>query len=326
MGVSRRQFTLGAGAMGAAALFAPSIARAQAYPSEDVHFICGFPAGGGADVIVRFFAEQMRPMFGRPVVVENRSGALGNIATEHTARSKPDGHTILFGAPSTMAANQYLLKQPTVDILNELQIVGTIHRQPIMIAVSASSPYQTMDDLTAAMKEKGDRASYSFTSPSTKVVGELYNKVAGLKVVNIPYRTAADYANELEGGQIDFASMDNVTAMAQSRAGKVRILALSTGQRLTAAPEFPTLKELGYPIEVVSWWAGMVPKATPRPIVDQLYAWLSAAVTSEEGKKFIGSIAGDPWVVSPDEAQAYWHEQLAEWGEFVKLANIEQQG
>lgn len=324
MSVSRRQFTVGAGAVGTA-LFAPSILRAQAYPSQDVHFICAFPAGGGADVIVRFFAEKMRPLMGRTIVVENISGALGNIAVEHVARSAPDGYTVLVSSPSTMAANQYLLAQPTVDILNEIQLAGTIHRQPIMIAVHKDSPYQSMDELTAGMKEKGDKASYCFTSPSTKVVGELYNKVAGLQVVNIPYRTAADYLNDLESGAIDFASADNVTAMSKYRSGDWRLLAISPANRIAAAPELPTMTELGYPMDLVSWWGLMVPKATPRPIVDQLNAWLGELVQSEEGKEFIYSIAGDPWVTTPDEAQEYWAKNLEDWGEYVKVANIPKQ-
>lgn len=325
MKISRRQVTIGAGALGAG-LFAPSIVRAQAYPTETVRFICGFAAGGGADVIVRFFAEKMRPLFGKPVVVENRVGALGNIATEYTARSKPDGHTILFAAPSAMAANQHILKSPSVDIVNELQIVGTINRQPVMIAVSANSPYKTLAELTAAMKVKGDKASYSFASPTTKVVGAFYKEKAGLQAVEVAYRTGADYLNDLASGRIDFAIPDNVLAVTQARAGTMRILAVSTAQRLQAAPEFPTLTELGYPVDLVSWWGGMVPMATPKPIVNQLNVWLSQVVASEEGKKFLNSIASDPWVSKPDEAQAYWRQQLVDWAEYVKLAKIEKMG
>lgn len=325
MKVSRRQALIGAGAVGAQ-LFAPSIVRAQAYPSRDVHFICGFPAGGGADVIVRWLGEKMRPLLGKTVVVENRAGALGNIATEYTARAKPDGHVIYFAAPSTMAANQFLLKNPSVDIVNELQIIGTIHRQPIMVAVSTNSPHKTLADLTAALKAKGDKASYSFTSPSTKVVGALYNQRAGLQATSVAYRTAADYLNDLASGALDYASADNVTAMANAQAGRMRILAVSPAQRMQAAPEFPTMTELGVPMDLVSWWGGMVPKATPRPIVDQLHVWLSQVVASEDGKKFINSIASDPWIVKPDEAQAIWRQELVNWADYVKLAKLEREG
>ena len=325
MNVSRRQVIIGTGALGVQ-LFAPAIARAQAYPTQSVHFICGFPAGGGADVIVRFFAEQMRPLLGKTVLVENRAGALGNIATEYTARSKPDGYTIYLAAPSTLAANQHLLRNPSVDIVNELQITATINRQPLMVAVHTSSPHKTIAELTAAMKAKGEKASFAYASPSAKVVGALYNQKAGLQAADVAYRTGADYLNDLASGQIDFAIPDNVTAITQANAGRMRILAVSTGERLQAAPELPTMTELGYPMNLVSWWAAMVPAATPRPIINQLNIWFSQVVAGDEGKKFLNGIASDPWVNKPDDAQGYWRQEIKNWAEYVKLAKIEQQG
>jgi len=325
MNVSRRQVIIGAGAAGAQ-LFTPSIGRAQAYPAQNVHFICGFPAGGGADVIVRFFAEQMRPLLGKPVLVENRAGALGNIATEYTARSKPDGYTIYLAAPSTLAANQHLLKNPSVDIINELKIVATINRQPLMVAVHTNSTHKTLAELTVAMKTKGDKASYAYASPSAKVVGALYNQKANLQAADVAYRTGADYFNDLSSGQIDFAIPDNVTAVTQANAGRMRILAVSTGERLQAAPELPTMTELGYPMNLVSWWAAMVPSATPAPIISQLNIWFSQVVASEEAKKFLNGIASDPWINKPDDAQTYWRQEIKNWAEYVKLAKIEPQG
>ena len=324
-GISRRQLNIGAAAAGAT-LFAPSIVRAQAYPTQDVHFICGFAAGSGADIIVRFISEKMRPLLGKSVVVENRVGALGNIATEYAARSKPDGHTIYITGASALAANQHILKNPSVDLANALQIIGTINKQPVMVAVRADSPHKTIGELTAAMKQKGDKASYAFANPSAKVVGSMYREKAGLQALEVAYRTGADYLNDLASGNIDYAIPDNVLAMAQARAGKMRILAVSTPERMQAAPEYPTMTESGYPMSLVGWWAGLVPMATPKPIVDQLNVWLSQVVASDEGKAFLNSIASDPWVSKPDEAQAYLREQIKDWGGYVKLAKIEQQG
>jgi len=325
--ISRRRFGIGAAALGGGAVLGlPAIVRAQAFPSQDVHFICGFAAGSGADIIVRFISEQMRPLLGRNVVVENRVGALGNIATEYVARAKPDGHTVYITGASALAANQHIMKKPTVDLAKDLQIVGTINKQPVMIAVRPDSPVKTIADLTAAMKQKGDKASYGFANPSAKVVGAMYKEKAGLKAVEVAYRTGADYLNDLASGNIDFAIPDNVLAMSQARQNKMRILAVSTPERMQAAPEFPTMTESGYPMSLIGWWAGLVPMATPRPVVERLGEMLSKVVASEEGKKFLNSIASDPWVSKPDEAQAFLREQIKDWGEYVKLANIEQQG
>jgi len=325
--ISRRQFTLGAAAIGGGSMLgAPAIVRAQAFPTQDVHFVCGFAAGSGADIIVRFIAEQMRPLLGRNAIVENRVGALGNIATEYVARAKPDGHTVYITGASALAANQHILKKPTVDLANDLQIIGTINKQPVMVAVAVDSPHKTIADLTAAMKQKGEKASYGFANPSAKVVGAMYKAKAGLKAVEVAYRTGADYLNDLASGNIDFAIPDNVLAMSQARQNKMRILAVSTPERMQAAPEYPTMTESGYPMSLIGWWAGLVPMATPRPIVERLGEMLSKVVASEEGKKFLNSIASDPWVSKPDEAQAFLREQIKDWGDYVKLANIEQQG
>ncbi len=325
--ISRRVFNAGlSSAAVAAGVVGSRTAWSQAFPSQDIHFICGFAAGSGADVIVRFIAEKMRPLAGRTIVVENKPGALGNIATEYTARSKPDGHTVYITGASALAANQHILKSPTVDVANALQIVGTINRQPVMVAVSTNSPHKSIAELTAAMKLKGEKASYASANPSAKVVGAMYKEKAGLQAVDVQYRTGAEYLNDLASGNIDFAIPDNVLAVAQANAGRMRILAVSTGKRLDAAPEYPTMTELGYPMDLVGWWAGLVPSATPKPIVDQLGAWLTQVVTSEEGKKFLNGIASDPWVNSPEQAQAYWRKQIDEWRDYVRIAKIEPQG
>jgi tripartite-type tricarboxylate transporter receptor subunit TctC len=301
-------------------------ATAQQYPSQDVHFICGFAAGSGADVIVRFMAEKMRPMMGRPIIVENKPGALGNIATEYVARSKPDGYTVYITGASSLAANHHVLRNPTVDIGKALQIAGTINKQPVMIAVRGDSPWKSIAELTAAMKAKGDKASYATANPTAKVVGAMYKERAGLQAIDVSYRTSAEYLNDLASGNIDYAIPDNVFAVAQARAGRMRILAVSTADRMQAAPEYPSMTELGYPMDLRGWWAALVPAATPRPIVDQLNVWLSAVVASDEGKKFLGDIASDPWVSKPDEAQAFFLKQIEQWGDYVRIAKIEPQG
>jgi len=154
----------------------------------------------------------------------------------------------------------------------------------------------------------------------------MYKQRAGLTAVDVSYRSSADYLNDLASGNIDYAIPDNVFAVAQARAGRMRILAVSTGQRMKAAPEYPSMTELGYPMDLQGWWAGLVPAGTPRPVVEQLGKWISEVTASEDGKAFLASIASDPWVTSPDEAQAFFLKQIEQWGEYVRIANIEKQG
>jgi len=323
--ISRRSYLASSAAL-AAGVALPGIARAQAYPQQDVHFICGFAAGSGADIIVRYFAEKMRPIMGKPILVENKPGALGNLATEYTARSKPDGHTIYVTGGSSLAGNMHILKNPSVDAANALQIAGTINKATMMIGIRADSPIKDLRELTAAMKQKGDKASYAFANPTAKVLGALYRQKAGLQSVEVAYRTGAEFLNDLYSGNIDYAIPDNIQAMAQARAGKMRILAVGAAERMQSTPDLPTATEFGYPMDVRSWWAIFVPSATPRPIVDQLNVWLSEVVATEETKKFLASVASDPWIAKPDEAQEYFRQEIDRWGDYVKIAKIDPQG
>jgi tripartite-type tricarboxylate transporter receptor subunit TctC len=304
----------------------PQGARAQAYPSQDVNFICGFAAGSGADIIVRYFADKLRPLMNRTIIVQNKPGAIGNIATEYVARSKPDGYTILVSGGNSVAASMHLFKKPSVDVAKAFQIAATINNATMMIAVPAESPVKTIADLTAALKEKGNKATYAFANPTSRVLGAMYKEKAGLQAVEVGYRTGADYLNELYSGKIDFAVVDNVQGMAQANAGRMRLLAVGADKRMQAAPDIPTLTELGYPMNIRSWWAALVPSGTPKPIVDQLNAWFSQVVATEETKKFLNGIASDPWVSKPDEGQAYFLQQIKDWGDYVRVANIEPQG
>ena len=324
-GMSRRDFTRAAAASTAlAALGTPAIA--QQYPSQDVHFVCAFPAGSGADVIVRFMAEKMRPLMGRTIIVENKPGALGNISTEYLVRSKPDGHTVLIHGASGVAAAAAIVRNSSIDVSKSIQLAGTINRQPTMLAVHVNKPWKTVDEVTAAIKEKKEKASYATTNPVGKVMGAIYKKTLGLNPVEVNYKTAADSLNDLTSGAIDYILADNVFTMAQVRANRLRVLAVSTAQRLQANPDLPTMTELGVPMDLTGYFAAMVPTGTPQPVIQQLSKWVGEVIASEDAKKFLNSFASDPWVTTPEQGQAYFLKDVDNWKKYVKIAEIEQQG
>jgi tripartite-type tricarboxylate transporter receptor subunit TctC len=291
-----------------------------------VHFICAFPAGSGADVIVRWYAEKLRPIVGRNIIVENKVGAIGNLATEYAARSKPDGHTIYVHGASAVAANMHLFKNPSVDAAKAIQIAATINRQPTMMVVSVNKPWKSVAEVTAYLKEKGAGATYGTSNPLGKVMGAIYKEHFKLEAVEVVYRTASDSLNDMASGAIDYAMYDNIFSASQERAGRVRILAVSTPERLQANPNIPTMTELGIPMKVMGWFAAMVPSATPRPIVDEINRMFNEVTASEDAKKFLNNIASDPWVSSVDEGQAFLLQQIKDWGDYVRLAKIEPQG
>jgi tripartite-type tricarboxylate transporter receptor subunit TctC len=310
----------------ALAAIAPGNAQAQTYPSQDIRLICAFPAGSGADVLVRYFAEKLRPLTGRTVIVENRAGAQGNIAVEHTARAKPDGYTIFVHAATAVAANMHLFKNPPVDVGKAIQIAATINRQPFMLVVDAKSPYKTLAELTDAMKKKGDKATYATAAPTGIIMGEIYKNTAGLQAVEVNYKTAPDSLNELTSGKVDYGMHDPVFSLAQQREGRLRILAVSTGKRLQASADLPTMAESGIPMDLTGWWAAMVPTGTPKPVIDQIHKWFVEIVSSEDTKKFLNSFGGDPNIMSPEEAQAQFQKDIKNWGDYIKMAKIQPQG
>ncbi len=313
-------------ALVAATGLASSNAYAQTYPSQEIRFVCGFPAGSGADVIVRYFAEKVRHLANHTVIVENKVGAAGNIAAEYTVRARPDGHTVYVHAGSAIAANMHLFKKPPFDAARDLQIAATINKQPFMAMVATASPYKTLAELTEAMRKKGEKASYAQSNTSGKVIGELYKQATGVKAVDVPYRTANDSVNDFASGAVDYGMMDPVFGLSQVRAGRLRMLAVSTAERMQALPDVPTMREAGVPgVELITWFAAMVPAATPKPVVDRLNRWFNQVLATEEAKTFLNSFGGDPFISTPDEAQALFRQQVKEWEGFVRAARIEPQ-
>ena len=311
-----------AAALAAASGAAPESALAQAYPSQDIRLICAFPPGSGADVLVRYFGEKLRPISGRTVIVENKSGAGGNIATEYVARAKPDGYTIYVHAATAVAANQHLFKKPPVEAAKAIQIAASINRQPFMLVVDAKSPYKSVAEITAAMKQKGDKATYATAAPTGTIMGEIYKDATGIKAIEVNYKTAPDSINEMLSGKVDYGMHDPVFSLAQQREGRLRILAVSTGKRLDANPEAPTMAESGVPMDLTGWWAAMVPAGTPKPVVDKVNQWFAEIVKTEETKKFLNSFGGDPFINTPETAHELFLKSINDWGNYVRIAKI----
>jgi tripartite-type tricarboxylate transporter receptor subunit TctC len=309
----------------AALISAPS--RADDYPSQDLHFITSFPPGSGADVLTRFFAEKVRALTGRTVIVENKSGASGAIAVQYTAQAKPDGYTMYLSAGSATAAQMHLFKVPPVNVLKAFQLAATINRQAFMLTVDAKTPYTNVPALTAAMKQKGNAATYATAATSGIIMGEMYKSITGVEAVEVRYKDSSGALNDMASGRVDYGMHDPVFSLAQQREGRLRILAHSSGQRLSAIPDIPTMAESGVPgMDLTSWWAVMLPSATPRSAIDRINAWFSQILAMEDTREFLNKFGGDPFVSTPDAAQALFIKEEAAWGDYVRIAKIEPQG
>jgi tripartite-type tricarboxylate transporter receptor subunit TctC len=321
----RGRLLLGVAVALVAAMVGMRPAQAQDYPSQDIRMIVGFPPGSGADVFVRYFAEKLRPIAGRTVIVENKVGAASNIATEFVARSKPDGHTLYPFAGTTVAASMYLFKNPPVDVGKALRVAATTSNLAFMLMVDANSPYKSVAELTAAMKQKGAAANYAVAANPGRIMGAIYKDKAGLAATEVQYRSAPDSLNEMTSGKIDYGLHDAVFALAQHRAGRLRILAVSSAKRLESLPEMPTMTESGIPMSLDLWWGVMVPAATPDPIVAKINQWFQQIISAPDTKKFLNDAGADPMIRTPEEAQKMFQTAIKEWGDYVRFAKIEPQ-
>lgn len=322
---TRRWIVAGSALAGTAMLALPAAAQDANYPNQTISFICAFPAGSGADILARYFADRIAKLSGATIIVENKPGAGGNIAAEYVARSKPDGYNIFFHTGSAIAGNMHMFKNPPIDVVKDLQVAATINKQPHMINVPTSSPIKSMKELTAYLKEQGTNASYAVNNTSGKVMAAIYKEEAGLEAVEVNYKSSADSINDVMSGAMAFAAQDPVFSLAQFHEGRYRMLAVSSAARISGAPDVPTMTEEGYPMDQVGWFAAMVPSATPTPVVDKINGWVNEVLGQEDVKKFISDQGGDVFISTPAEGQAYLAKSVDEWKDYVRIAKIPQQ-
>jgi tripartite-type tricarboxylate transporter receptor subunit TctC len=307
----------------ALALGAP-LAYSQDYPAREIRSICNFAAGSGADIIVRYYSEQLSKLAGKPVIVENKPGAQGSIASAFVAKSAPDGYTIhITPASSTLAAAPHIFKQLPFDPIKDFASVTTINSLTFVVAVDAAKPINSIQELIQTLKQKPGHGFYGTQSNSGQIAAELLKANTGLETVYVPFKVTGDAFTNLLSGQIDFMSVDSTWARSQT---KVRILAVTAAKRSSTMPEIPTLAEAGVPgVDVAPWWGVVVPAGTPRPIIDKLSGWFNQITAADDTRQFLARAALDPFPGSPEQMAALLKTEVERWGGFVKLAKIKPQ-
>ncbi|MDH7799422.1 MULTISPECIES: tripartite tricarboxylate transporter substrate binding protein [unclassified Beijerinckia] len=321
---TRRQF-VAAGA-GAATIPLASGAFAQSdYPAGPLRAICMFPPGTGADVLVRFYANKLSQLSQRTVIVENKPGAFGNIATEYVARAKPDGLTIYIApGSSVLAAAPHLFKKLSFDPINDFEHVTTLSKLAFILCVPASKPWKTVADLTAYLKEQGDKASYGSVANTGLVSSEIYKAQFGLKAVEVKYKEATAMYNDLINEQLAFFHIDPVGIKGLIDQGKVRPLALGAAERMKALPDIPGAREAGIPnSNLIAWWSVHMPAKTPKPLLDKLEVWFNQIAIDPETVKFLSNIGTDPFPGNSTMLKELLLADTKAWGDYVKLAKID---
>jgi len=305
----------------------PQIAHAQEYPAHEIRSLCNYAPGSGADIIVRFYSDRLSKLAGRPVIVENKVGANGSLATDALAKSRPDGYTILITpASSTIASAPYLFKSLPFDTEKDFAAVTTIASLSFVIMVDAASPVKSIEELISSLKSKPNNGFYGTTNNTGVIAAELFKTKVGLKTTYVPYKQNAQALTDLLLGQLDFLTFDATWAAGQVKGGKIRILAATATKRSVALPYVPTLTELGYGGNDVSpWWGVVVAAGTPKPVIDRLAGWFNEITAAEDTKQFLAHAAFDAFPGSPAQMQALLKSDAERWKRYIELAKIEPQ-
>jgi tripartite-type tricarboxylate transporter receptor subunit TctC len=320
----RHRISTAIAAAGLLVLAGPAMAQAD-YPDRPIHVNVGFAAGSGADILTRYFAHQIEALSKQPVIVDNKPGATGNIALRSVAQAKPDGYNILFTANSNMAGSRYLFKDLPFDTLKDFIPVASFAQIAFVLVVSPSSPYNSIAELTAHLKEKKDNI-FGYTNQTAQLSSEYYKQLAAVQAKAVSYKTAADAMRDVIDGTLDFMIMDGTFAAGQIRQGQLKALAVTTAQRSPTLPQTPTMQESGIAkYEFAPWWVCYVPKGTPQPIVDKLGSWFQQIAKMPETATFLESVASISQHDNGPEADARLRAELPKWEALVKAAGIEPQ-
>ena len=301
-------------------------ARAQGWPAKPVTMVVGYPAGSGVVTIARFLADALRQRTGQPFVVENRPGSFGVVGAQYVARAARDGYTLLF-APASAAINVHLYKNLGYDPVNDLAPVVTVAGTGyVMLVNPAAVPVKSVAELTDYIKARPGKLAYGSGAAAARVAAELYLSLASLDVTNVPYKGVPQALNDLLGGQIHFMFADATLGIPQALGGKVRALAVTTPQRISAAPDIPTMAEAGVrTYDLAGWFAVFMPAKSPREIADKFADLSNASITSDKAREFLAKLAADPFPGSPDSLAKFLDAEIAKWGRLIKAAGIEQE-
>ena len=306
-----------------AAVAAATPAAAQQYPDRPIKIVVGFPAGSGADILCRYFVDRVAKISGATMVVDNKPGATGNIGSETVARAKPDGYTLLMAASANMAGGPNLYKNLPWHPQKDFETITTFAQLGFVLTIAASNPAKSVAELTAQLKAKDGKATFGFGNSSGLAASSLYAHEAGFKATSVAYKSNPQAVSDVSGGQIDYVFSDSVFAVGQEKAGKVKLLAVTTPKRLTGLPNIPTLAEAGHGNALVApWWAMFAPLKTPGPILDKLEGWLTQAAKEPAAREFLLKQGAEPLPTNRARAKQLLDEALKDWARIVKIANI----
>ena len=297
------------------------LAHAQAWPSKPIKWVVPFAPGGTTDILARTVGEKLALALGQPVIIENKPGAGGGVGAEFTAKSAPDGYTIMGGTISTHAINASLYKNLPYDPVKDFVAITLIARVPNMLVVNPAVPAKDVKELIALLKANPNKYSFASSGNGTSqhLSGELFKAMSGTDMQHIPYKGSPPALQDVMGGQVTMTFDNITTAWPLAKAGKLRALAVTTAKRSSVAPEVPTLAESGLPgFEVGSWQGVFAPAGTPPEIVKRLNAEIVKALNLPDVREKLSGLGAEIVADSPEEFSALVKAEVEKWAEVVK--------
>jgi len=326
IGGSRRRFArgcIGAGLALAAMLAALPGAGAQDYPSRPVKIIVPFPAGGTADVMPRVIGEWLSRKWGQPVVVENRTGAAGNIGAEAVAKAEPDGYTLLSAPPPPLVINQNLYPKLGFDPTEFVPIV-IMGRVPNALVINAKLPFNSVAELIAYAKANlGKLTSATQGNGTTShLTSELFQLMADVKFQHVPYRGSAPALTDLVAGSVDLMFDNLGVSLPLVKSGQLKLLGVATPKRMASLPDVPTIAETLPGFESAAWFAIVAPPKTPQAVVDKINADVNEALRQGDIVQRLAQLSAEPIGGTPQATAAYMREEIERWHKVIKAANV----
>lgn len=309
----------------AAALFLPAAASAQNYPGKAIRIIVPFVAGGPTDLNARMVGQKLSEAWGQAVVVDNRPAAGGMLGTELVAKAAPDGYTLLGANPGPLTIAPSLHAKMPYDPARQLEPVILVTHTTSVLAIHPSVPARTVRELIALLKAQPSKLTYG--SPGIGTVGhltiELFNSLAGTKMVHVPYKGTAQATNDMLAGQIDLRTFSIPVAAPLMKNGRIRVLGINGRQRSPLLPEVPTVSESGLPgFESNNWNGIMAPTGTPREIVMKLHYEITRRVLKSELREQLVKEGYDIAGLGPDEFREFLKSETAKWAKVIGAAHI----
>ena len=297
-------------------------AQADAWPSRPIKFIVPFAPGGGADVVARLIGARLSDALGKPVVIENRAGASGNIGAAAAAHSPPDGYTIAFAYSGTHAINPTLYPDPGFKNADFSPVV-LMMTVPQVLTMNTGVPANSVKELIALAKAKPGQLNFASSAAFNHLGAVLFNDMAGINVVHVPYTGGAASTTAMLAGDVAYQLTDPPAVLPFIKSGRLKAIAVTSAKRSSLFPDLPTVAEAGLPgYEATSWNGIVVPAATPAPIVARLNAEINKILAAPDMRAKLAELGYEPVGGTPEEFSAYITREEAKWGKIVKASNL----